>query len=88
MLDEPSLGLAPVIVERICGILREIQAREGLAVLLAERNATWALSLAGRAVILDRGKIKMTGDAAALPDDPAVRRVSRGVIGGSGHLRA
>jgi branched-chain amino acid transport system ATP-binding protein len=79
MLDEPSLGLAPVIVERIGDILRDIQTREGLAVLLAEQNATWALSLASRAVILDRGKVKMTGDAAALLDDPEVRRAYLGV---------
>ena len=79
MLDEPSLGLAPVIVERIGDILRDIQAREGLAVLLAEQNATWALALASRAVILDRGKVKMTGAAAALLDDPEVRRAYLGV---------
>ena len=79
MLDEPSLGLAPVIVERIGDILRDIQAREGLAVLLAEQNATWALSLANRAVILDRGRVKMTGEAAALLDDAEVRRAYLGV---------
>jgi len=79
MLDEPSLGLAPVIVERIGDILRDIQAREGLAVLLAEQNATWALSLANRGVILDRGRVKMTGEAAALLDDPEVRRAYLGV---------
>jgi branched-chain amino acid transport system ATP-binding protein len=79
MLDEPSLGLAPVIVERIGDILRDIQAREGLAVLLAEQNATWALSLANRGVILDRGRVKMTGEAAALLDDAEVRRAYLGV---------
>ena len=79
MLDEPSLGLAPVIVERIGDILQEVQASEGLAVLLAEQNATWALSLARRAVILDLGRISMTGDAAALLDDPSVRRAYLGV---------
>jgi branched-chain amino acid transport system ATP-binding protein len=79
MLDEPSLGLAPVIVERIGDILQEVQASEGLAVLLAEQNATWALSLAKRAVILDLGRISMTGDAAALLDDPAVRKAYLGV---------
>ncbi|HYS49823.1 MAG TPA: ABC transporter ATP-binding protein [Xanthobacteraceae bacterium] len=79
MLDEPSLGLAPVIVERIGDILREIQASEGLAVLLAEQNATWALSLAGRGVILDVGKVRMTGAAAALLDDAEVRRAYLGV---------
>jgi branched-chain amino acid transport system ATP-binding protein len=79
MLDEPSLGLAPVIVERIGEILREIQATEGLAVLLAEQNATWALSLAHRAVILELGKVSMTGAAAALLDDPAVRKAYLGI---------
>ena len=79
MLDEPSLGLAPVIVERIGEILREIQDSEGIAVLLAEQNAGWALSLASRAVILDRGKVSMTGDAAALREDPAVRKAYLGI---------
>jgi branched-chain amino acid transport system ATP-binding protein len=79
MLDEPSLGLAPVLVERIGEILREIQAAEGLAVLLAEQNATWALSLANRGVILDVGRIRMTGDAAQLLDNPDVRKAYLGV---------
>jgi branched-chain amino acid transport system ATP-binding protein len=79
MLDEPSLGLAPVIVERIGEILQEIQASEGLAVLLAEQNASWALALARRAVILDLGKVSMTGDAARLLDDPAVRKAYLGI---------
>ncbi len=79
MLDEPSLGLAPVIVERIGEILAEVQASEGLAVLLAEQNATWALSLAKRGVILDVGRIRMKGDAARLLDDPDVRKAYLGV---------
>jgi branched-chain amino acid transport system ATP-binding protein len=79
MLDEPSLGLAPVIVERIGEILQEISATEGIAVLLAEQNAAWALSLATRAVILDVGRVRMTGDAARLRNDPAVRRAYLGV---------
>ena len=79
MLDEPSLGLAPVLVERIGEILREIQAAEGLAVLLAEQNATWALSLANRGVILDVGRIRMMGDASRLLDDPNVRKAYLGV---------
>jgi branched-chain amino acid transport system ATP-binding protein len=79
MLDEPSLGLAPVIVERIGEVLTEIQASENLAVLLAEQNATWALSLARRAVILDLGRIRMTGPASTLLDDPDVRKAYLGV---------
>jgi branched-chain amino acid transport system ATP-binding protein len=79
MLDEPSLGLAPVIVERIGDILHEIQASEGLAVLLAEQNAAWALSQANRAVILDVGRVRMTGDAARLVHDEDVRRAYLGM---------
>ena len=79
MLDEPSLGLAPVIIERIGDILGEIQAREGLAVLLAEQNATWALALAQRAVILELGRVTMAGSAATLLDDPNVRKAYLGV---------
>jgi branched-chain amino acid transport system ATP-binding protein len=79
MLDEPSLGLAPVIVERIGEVLAEIQASENLAVLLAEQNATWALSLARRGVILDLGRIRMTGEATALLDNPDVRRAYLGI---------
>ncbi len=79
MLDEPSLGLAPVIVERIGDVLAEIQRTEGLAVILAEQNATWALSLAKRAVILDLGRIRMTGEAEQLLDDPEVRRAYLGI---------
>jgi branched-chain amino acid transport system ATP-binding protein len=79
MLAEPSLGLAPVIVERIGEVLTEIQASENLAVLLAEQNATWALSLARRGVILDLGRIRMTGEASALLDNPDVRRAYLGI---------
>ena len=79
MLDEPSLGLAPVIVERIGEILQDIQKTEGLAVLLAEQNASWALSLARRAVILELGKVRRTGDAARLLDDPEVRKAYLGI---------
>jgi len=79
MLDEPSLGLAPVIVERIGNILRDIQASEGLSVLLAEQNAAWALSQAHRAVILDVGRVRMTGDAGSLMHDEDVRRAYLGM---------
>ncbi|HZS83316.1 MAG TPA: ABC transporter ATP-binding protein [Stellaceae bacterium] len=78
LLDEPSLGLAPIIVERIGEILREIQVAEGLAVILAEQNANWALSLAGRAVILELGKVAATGAAADLLRRPEIRRAYLG----------
>ena len=79
LLDEPSLGLAPVIVERIGEILREIQATEGLAVILAEQNAAWALAIAGRAVILELGRVTLTGKAAELLENPQVRRAYLGI---------
>ena len=61
LLDEPSLGLAPVIVERIGDVLKEIQRAEQLSVLLSEQNAAWALSIADSAVIVELGRITMTG---------------------------
>jgi branched-chain amino acid transport system ATP-binding protein len=79
LLDEPSLGLAPIIVERIGEILLEIQAKEGLAVLLAEQNAYWALSLANRAVIMDLGSSGLEGDAAELLHDPRIRSAYLGI---------
>jgi branched-chain amino acid transport system ATP-binding protein len=79
LLDEPSLGLAPVIVERIGEILQEIQASEGLAVLLAEQNAAWALQIARHAVILELGKVALAGPAGELLEHPKVRRAYLGV---------
>jgi branched-chain amino acid transport system ATP-binding protein len=79
LLDEPSLGLAPIIVEKIGDILLEIQAREGLAVVLAEQNAYWALSLSSRAVIMDLGRSIAEGDAAQLMEDPKVRSAYLGL---------
>jgi branched-chain amino acid transport system ATP-binding protein len=57
----------------------DIQAREGLTVLLAEQNATWPLLLASCVVTFCRGRVKMTGNAAALLDDSEVRRAYLGV---------
>jgi branched-chain amino acid transport system ATP-binding protein len=65
--------------QQMLAILQDIQASEGLAVLLAEQNANWALSLAHRAVILDLGRVSMTGDAAQLLNDPAVRKAYLGI---------
>ena len=79
LLDEPSLGLAPIIVERIGEILLEIQATEKLAVILAEQNATWALSIASRAVILELGKSVAEGTSEALSQSPKIRNAYLGV---------
>jgi branched-chain amino acid transport system ATP-binding protein len=79
LLDEPSLGLAPIIVTRIGEILQEIQAREGLAVVLAEQNADWAMSIASRAVILELGRCVATGPTDELRRDPRVRNAYLGL---------
>jgi branched-chain amino acid transport system ATP-binding protein len=79
LLDEPSLGLAPIIVERIGDILKGVQQREGLTVILAEQNANWALALADRAVILELGRKAAEGPSAALLRDPKVQSAYLGI---------
>jgi branched-chain amino acid transport system ATP-binding protein len=79
LLDEPSLGLAPIVVERIGDILLEIQAKEGLAVILAEQNAYWALSVANRGVIMELGSTGIEGKAADLLEDPRIRSAYLGI---------
>ena len=79
LIDEPSLGLAPVITERIGEILLDIGKREGLAVILAEQNAVWALSIASRAVILELGRTTASGTAAELIEDSTVRQAYLGL---------
>ena len=78
LLDEPSLGLAPIIVTRIGEILRDIQQREGIAIVLAEQNADWAMQVAGRAIILELGACVAEGPCAALRRD---RRVQAAYLG-------
>jgi branched-chain amino acid transport system ATP-binding protein len=79
LLDEPSLGLAPIIVERIGEILVEVQQREGISIILAEQNANWALRIADRAVILELGAKADEGPASELMRDPKVQRAYLGV---------
>lgn len=73
MLDEPSLGLAPLFVQHIFDIVREIN-RQGVTVLLVEQNARAALELADRAYIIDQGRVAGTGTGKALLHDDSVRR--------------
>jgi branched-chain amino acid transport system ATP-binding protein len=72
LLDEPSMGLAPLIVSQIFSILREIN-ESGTTILLVEQNAVQALGLSHRAYVLETGRIVASGPASALLDDPAVR---------------
>ena len=77
LLDEPSLGLAPQVVERIFGVLREVN-ESGVALLLVEQNAHKALQLAHRAYVLETGEIVMTGTGRELLASPEVRRAYLG----------
>lgn len=79
LLDEPSLGLAPVMVQRIGELIREIQSREHLAVVLAEQNVNWALKIASRALTIEVGRVTLTGSAAELRDNSYVRRAYLGL---------
>jgi branched-chain amino acid transport system ATP-binding protein len=77
LLDEPSLGLAPQVVQTIFKIIREINA-EGTTILLVEQNANMALKVAHRAYVLEVGKIKMEGPAAELAASDEVRKAYLG----------
>lgn len=77
LLDEPTLGLAPIIIEELGVIVRNL-AREGLAILLAEQNAMMALGCADRACILQSGSIVMNGDARQLSETPEVKQMYLG----------
>jgi branched-chain amino acid transport system ATP-binding protein len=74
MLDEPSLGLAPLIVREIFRIVRELNERDGLTVLVVEQDARIALNAASAAYVLEVGKVAVAGPSAELRDDEAVRR--------------
>jgi branched-chain amino acid transport system ATP-binding protein len=78
MLDEPSLGLAPILVETIFQIVREINA-QGIPILLVEQNAHKALEVAHRAYVLETGSIVKTGSGKELLDSPDVQRAYLGI---------
>ena len=73
LLDEPSLGLAPLLVKQIFDTIREINAREGMTILLVEQNAYHALKLAHRGYVLVNGRITMSGSGSELLANPEVR---------------
>jgi len=72
LLDEPSLGLAPLIVLRIFEVVRELN-KQGMSILLVEQNARLALKLAHRGYVMETGEITMAGPAADLLQDPRVK---------------
>ena len=77
MLDEPSMGLSPILVEEIFSIIREVHSN-GVTVLLVEQNAQMALSIADRAYVLETGKVVLQGSAKELLDNEEVRRAYLG----------
>ena len=78
MIDEPSLGLAPKVVDRVMEIVKTIN-QDGTAVLLVEQDVVLALEIADRGYVLENGRIAMSGPAANLRQDPAVRKAYLGI---------
>jgi branched-chain amino acid transport system ATP-binding protein len=78
LLDEPSLGLAPLVVQEIFRIVRTINERDGVSVLLVEQNAALALGLADHAYLLETGRVVLAGPADEIRRDDAVRRAYLG----------
>ena len=78
LLDEPSLGLAPLVVSQIFHLIRDLVDRTGLAVLLVEQNAKSALAIADTGVVLNLGKVVATDDAKALAGDEQLRHAYLG----------
>jgi branched-chain amino acid transport system ATP-binding protein len=79
LLDEPSLGLAPIVVEQIMRVIGELRRERGVTVLLVEQNARSALSVADRGVVLNVGRVVAEGDAHALAGDTELRRAYLGM---------
>jgi branched-chain amino acid transport system ATP-binding protein len=77
MLDEPSLGIAPLVVQRIYQTIGEIN-RTGVAILLVEQNANYALDAASRGYVLETGRVALANDSASLRNDPEVQRAYLG----------
>ena len=82
LLDEPSMGLAPQIVEEVFGIVRDLNTREGVTFLLAEQNTHMALRYADHGYILESGRIVMDGAARELANNEDVKEFYLGVGGG------
>jgi branched-chain amino acid transport system ATP-binding protein len=77
MMDEPSMGIAPILVERIYETIAEIN-RQGVAILLVEQNANYALDVSKRGYVLETGEVALTDESAQLRNDPAVQRAYLG----------
>jgi len=80
LLDEPSMGLSPILVEQIFEIIREIN-EQGVSILLVEQNAQMALSIADRGYVLETGRVTLEGSAQELLENP---QVIEAYLGGQG----
>jgi branched-chain amino acid transport system ATP-binding protein len=78
LMDEPSMGLSPILVEEIFRIIKEINS-QGTSILLVEQNALMALSVANRAYVLETGRIVLSGDAHEVAENPQVKAAYLGV---------
>jgi branched-chain amino acid transport system ATP-binding protein len=78
LLDEPSMGLAPNLVDHVLAVIRSLKA-EGLTILLVEQNAGAALAIADRAYVLETGKVALSGNAAEVQNDRRVREAYLGI---------
>jgi branched-chain amino acid transport system ATP-binding protein len=78
MLDEPSLGLAPIVTRELFGIVAQLNREEGIAVLVVEQDASLALEVAHRAYVLEAGRVALSGSSADLRGDEALRRTYLG----------
>jgi branched-chain amino acid transport system ATP-binding protein len=77
LLDEPSMGIAPLLVERIYETIQEIN-RQGTTILLVEQNANYALGVSRRGYVLETGKVAVSDDSAALRENPEVQKAYLG----------
>ena len=77
MLDEPSMGIAPILVQRIYETIAEIN-RQGVAILLVEQNANYALDVSKRGYVLETGEVALSNESSELRNDPAVQKAYLG----------
>ena len=82
LLDEPSMGLAPQIVQEIFEIVQDLNAKEGVSFLLAEQNTNMALKYASYGYILENGRVVLDGEARALSENEDVKEFYLGVAEG------
>ena len=78
LMDEPSMGLAPVLVELIFEVIRDLNQRDGTTILLVEQNAHMALKYAARAYVLETGRFVLSGPAREIAQDPNVKKAYLG----------